>query len=87
MSLNRLEEIQQEMQALLEEAGDIVRRNCSKFLWERAKAYWYTAIDNSLSEPYLKGEATIQECIDYIGDEYAEDSDDDDDEAGYAAEG
>ena len=71
----RLREIQEQMQDLLEEAKNLVRTNCSKFTYERAKAYWLSAIENGLGKPF-NGEATIEEVILELEEEGEEEEDD-----------
>lgn len=77
MNLNdieRLREFQEEMLCLVEESRNILRRE--GIVYERAKAYWLTAIENSLTglTPYdISMESTIEE----LAPDDDDDSDDD----------
>lgn len=47
----RLEEIQDKIGDLLEEAKDLVRMSGNRFEYERAKGYWIAYIDNAIDQP------------------------------------
>ena len=52
MAVERLEALRTEMLDRLAEMGDIIRSLSSdnRLIWERAKSYWYTSIENNLYE-------------------------------------
>lgn len=79
MSAQRLAEIKDEMECLLEEAKRIVQTECRKFTYSRAKAYWIGAIENAIGSP-LNGEATIDEAIRELEDKESETEGDDEDD-------
>lgn len=79
MSADRLKEIKEEMEVLLNEAKEIVQTECRKFTYSRAKAYWIGAIENAIGSP-LNGEATIDEAISELEDKEAESDDEKDDD-------
>lgn len=51
-NLDRLEKIRCEMLELLREAGGIVRRDGGDRVWERAKSYWYAAVQMGLTNEH-----------------------------------
>jgi hypothetical protein len=79
MSADRLKEIKEEMEGLLNEAKHIVQTECRKFTYTRAKAYWIGAIENAIGSP-LNGEATIDEAISELEDKEADNEGEETDE-------
>ena len=79
MSADRLREIHQEMNDLLEEAKNIVRQNGSSFEYDRAKAYWIGWIDNALNKnnPY---DTTMLDSIKAIEHTESDSEEDEEDE-------
>ena len=47
--VERLRDIQSEMQSLLEEADRLIRQNGSKMTYARAKSYWLAHVEMGLS--------------------------------------
>jgi len=87
MALNReewerLEEIRNEMNDLLEQAEYLVRKSGQKFELERARAYWIAGMENYLGEGRLSSqlsgcsmEDTIKALEPYEGEENMDDED------------
>lgn len=69
-SIDRLEEIRDEMLNLLEEAIDIVKSNANRSTYDRAKSYWYAHIEGNLSGGKYNGSMTnIDETIEEMKEE------------------
>jgi hypothetical protein len=75
----RLQQIHEEMNDLLEEAKQLVRKMGANFIYERAKAYWLTSIDNNLNCRQLVGvsmDQTIEELTRFDDDKEVEEDGD-----------
>jgi len=76
----RLNDIRDEMNDLLEEAKNLVRLSGDKFAYDRAKAYWLGGMENYLGEGKLSSQlsgCSMEETINSL-----EPCDEDDDEYG-----
>lgn len=79
----RLVEIKDEMKNMLEEAKELIRRNASDWVYQRAKSYWIGHIAQALDdESDYMGSATVtfQNTIDEIQVEGAEEDYDKDED-------
>jgi hypothetical protein len=77
--VERLQEIQEEMLALLDEAKDILRRSDNKFLYEQARSYWLAHIKTALTNnhDYLGGSmVTMEDTIHGLEADEGEDEND-----------
>lgn len=52
---DRLQEIRDQLDVLVEEAGRLVRRSNNQFDYHRAKAYWLGHMENAISGGSLVG--------------------------------
>lgn len=79
---DRLQEIQEEMQELREEAKHIVLRSENYLAYERARAYWLSYLENALDEansslmPCTMGDTLLALKHQYILDEEGEEEKD-----------
>lgn len=71
--VKRFEEIIKEMEDLLEDAKNIMRRNADSFHNDRANAYWIGSIDNALSA--TGGNCDMLETLDHMQGNLPEDTD------------
>lgn len=76
---NRLQEIKDEMEALIEEAKFIIRLECSRHTYDRAKAYWLTSMEHALN-PLYAHDASINEAISELEDKEQDEEDEEDNE-------
>jgi hypothetical protein len=68
-SAERLLEIKEEIESLMDEAKRIIRNSGDKFAWEQARGYWYAHILTSLdknSEFLGSSMCTMQDTIDRL---------------------
>lgn len=70
----RFEAIISEMENLLEDAKNIMRRNADSFHNDRASAYWVGSIENALSAP-VAGNCDMLETLDHMQGNLPEDTD------------
>lgn len=75
MDADRLRDIKEEFENLLEEARQIVRKKGTKFDYERAKAYWINPIENALTSPGM-GQGSMEETIETLDCPEPEEPDD-----------
>ena len=77
--IDRLNEIKDQMQSLMDEVDSIMRFNSPRHVYERAKAYWlghiFSALDDANS--FLPLPETMEQTI---GNLEAEEDEDDEDE-------